>query len=161
PGFGNCSLPSAPVFDDGCETNVASDPDNCGACNRACAGGNVVQKLCSGGLCTSSCGPGFANCSQPPAPALDNGCETNTANDPTNCDACGRTCSSAGVSALACSAGVCSSSCLSGLGNCNQPAAPNPDDGCETNIASHPDHCGACGRACSEQNVASLSCNAG
>jgi hypothetical protein len=36
-------------------------------------------------------------------------------------------------------------SCSTGFGNCDN----NPSNGCETNIMTHPAHCGACGFACS------------
>jgi hypothetical protein len=32
--------------------------------------------------------------------------------------------------------------------NCSQPAAPAPDDGCETNGYGNYQNCGACGFAC-------------
>jgi hypothetical protein len=56
--------------------NIASDPSNCGACNRACSGSNVASPKCFGGLCSSSCLPGWSNCTMPAAPASDDGCES-------------------------------------------------------------------------------------
>ena len=52
--------------------------------------------------------------------------------DPTNCGACGRPCSTDGVDMLACSAGLCTSTCIGGNVNLSFPAAPTADDGCET-----------------------------
>jgi hypothetical protein len=36
------------------------------------------------------------------------------------------------VDSLSCSGGRCTSTCVAGYANCNQPAAPTGDDGCET-----------------------------
>jgi hypothetical protein len=41
PGFGDCNAELA----DGCETNLAADPANCGSCGVVCAG------ACDGGFC--------------------------------------------------------------------------------------------------------------
>jgi hypothetical protein len=47
PGFADCpGLPGS-----GCETNIATDPAHCGACNIACASGQV----CIGGSCQGGC----------------------------------------------------------------------------------------------------------
>jgi hypothetical protein len=44
--------------------------------------------------------------------------------------------------------------CATGTGDCNN----NPNDGCETNLTSSVSSCGACGHACSANNIASPSC---
>ena len=59
--------------------DTASDPNNCGNCGVRCAQGSV----CSSGLCTTSCSPGFTQCGQ--------ACVVATT-DPFNCGACGFTC---------------------------------------------------------------------
>jgi alpha-tubulin suppressor-like RCC1 family protein len=61
-------LPAADVIDvacaadrrlcDGVCRDLASDPSNCGACGRVCAGG----QMCSLGSCQSSCASGQSNC---------------------------------------------------------------------------------------------------
>jgi hypothetical protein len=121
----------------------------------------VLLAQCSAGLCDSTCVAGFGNCTTPGAPTADNGCETNTGTDPANCGACGRACSTAGTAALACSGGLCTSTCAANLGNCNQPAAPSPDDGCETNTSTNTLHCGGCGHDCKGTNAIAKSCSAG
>ncbi|MBK6518375.1 MAG: hypothetical protein IPG04_30655 [Polyangiaceae bacterium] len=61
------------------------------------------------------------------------GCDVGTIDtDPFNCGACNRPCSTAGVEVPQCLGGVCISPCLGGLANLEQPLAPLPDDGCET-----------------------------
>jgi hypothetical protein len=82
PGFGDCT--ASP----GCETDVSSDPPNCGTCGRACDGahGNV---LCVAGECTvDTCNVNRGDCD---GVGL-NGCETNLSIDVAHCGACGRAC---------------------------------------------------------------------
>src|SRR5690606_12150199 len=105
----------------GCETDLDTSAEHCGACARACSDTGVASKLCNGGLCISGCLPGLGNCSTPAAPAADNGCESNVSDDPLNCGGCGRRCSTDNVSSVECSAGLCTSSCQPGHGNCNTP----------------------------------------
>jgi hypothetical protein len=57
--------------------------------------------------------------------------QSEVCDETTSCGSCGRECSTAHVSTLACSAGLCTSSCNAGYVNCAMPAAPTPDDGCE------------------------------
>lgn len=79
----------------GCETHTDADVDNCGACKRACSSTGVAAKVCSGGVCTSTCVPGKGNCAQPAAPAADDGCETSTASNNQDCGGCGNACANA------------------------------------------------------------------
>jgi hypothetical protein len=160
-GFGNCAQPSAPSPDDGCETNTNTTIAHCGACNRPCATTNVQTAACVSGSCSSSCKDGWGNCGSPAAPQPDDGCETNTNTTVAHCGACNRPCASTGTQTLACTSGLCSSTCSGTLGNCSQPVAPLADDGCETDTASNVLHCGKCGRSCSSANVSSLSCASG
>jgi hypothetical protein len=44
PGYADCN---ASPFD-GCETNILTDPHNCGGCSMVCGPGQT----CSGGVCT-------------------------------------------------------------------------------------------------------------
>ena len=79
-GFADCDTGGA--NSDGCETDITKDPQNCGACGRACNGANVAMLHCSSGTCDSTCSSGFGNCSLPPAGSTapytqDDGCESN------------------------------------------------------------------------------------
>ncbi|WP_236604286.1 MXAN_6577-like cysteine-rich protein [Sandaracinus amylolyticus] len=73
---------------DGCETSLATDAQNCGACGLTCevAGGVAA---CSAGACTiASCDAGHDDCDG----LRDNGCEANLGADELNCGACGTVC---------------------------------------------------------------------
>ncbi len=164
--FGNCVTPTPPTLDDGCETSF-TDPTTCGTtCDntRQCSTTNVDgTPTCSAtGLCnTTSCDSGWANCAQPSPPTADDGCETNILTTTANCGGCARGCNPTNVAAMACAGGICTSACNSGFGNCSQPAAPNTDDGCETNLNDAVNDCGACDHACALTNATARDCQAG
>lgn len=144
----------------GCETDLLTTEDHCGACARPCSDTGVASKLCSGGLCVSGCLPGLGNCSTPAAPVADDGCESDVSADPQNCGGCGRVCSTSHVSSLICESGACTSSCEVGFGNCSQPGPGAIDDGCETPVGADDLNCGGCGNDCTQQGspAGSLRC---
>lgn len=146
-GWGNCNRPKTGA-DDGCETSVQNSVSHCGGCGRACSTINVASAACAGGVCTSTCASGFANCSMPDGSSADDGCETNVNNDAANCGGCGRACSKAGASAASCVTGACKPTCDGNHADCSSPPASSPDNGCETDITSDPKNCGACGTSC-------------
>jgi hypothetical protein len=76
-GWARCGQPA-----DGCTTEVGNDVDHCGDCTRACASTNVAARSCASGVCRPTCNAPFSDCTQPGAPAADNGCETNGTLDP-------------------------------------------------------------------------------
>src|SRR5207245_1100143 len=108
----------------------------------------VQSMSCSAGVCNSTCTVNWGNCVQPAFPAADDGCETDTGTSTSACGGCGRACSAANVATLACSSGLCTSSCAAGAGNCLEPAYPSADDGCETDTTIDPANCGTCGMMC-------------
>ena len=72
-GYADCN--SAPPNLAGCATKTTTTTD-CGGCARACSTLGVATASCSTtGTCNSTCTAGLHNCSQPAAPALDDGCE--------------------------------------------------------------------------------------
>ena len=106
----------------GC-TDTNSDPNNCGACSRTCAAGQV----CSDGLCQASCGPGLTACGR--------ACVDLSASD-TDCGQCGAPCGEG----FRCTGGACT--CPGGSvchGQC-------------TDITEDPANCGGCGYGCPSGN---------
>jgi len=157
-GYGDCD--GNPT--NGCETNI-NTPTSCGTTcinkvNCTSTVMNATNISCGSGVCTFTCSGTMRDCDGNPT----NGCETNIANNTSNCGACGRACSTMNVAAagLACTGGLCTpTSCVSPYMDCNDPAAPLPDDGCEAskNDASH---CGSCTNVCSLPN-ATAACPSG
>jgi hypothetical protein len=136
--FANCDGNAA----NGCETDTRSAPTHCGACGRACPTAAHATATCAAGVCGTRCSAGFGDCDGDPA----TGCEVDLRTSVPNCGRCGGACAVANGTA-GCSAGVCAvAGCASGRGNCDGSAA----NGCETDLATSPAHCGACGAAGAE-----------
>lgn len=71
----------------GCEVDLAKDPDHCGACGATCAPAHGKGE-CSVGVCeVTSCSAGWGDCNK----KASDGCEADLASDPKNCGACGAT----------------------------------------------------------------------
>lgn len=152
PGFFDCNGDPA----DGCETNVDSDPKNCGACATDCsAGDGGADWLCRFGSCfPNQCGTStLADCDGKPS----NMCEINLATDPVNCGFCGKVCALPN-STTACSQGVCVvTTCTAGWANCDG----NDANGCEANLKSDKANCGKCSKTCASTNGVSGCLNGG
>lgn len=75
----NCLKPTNGE-DDGCEVmDIESDELHCGGCGRPCSTENVPEGLlnCENAFCEPlACNAGFADCTNPLAPADDDGCES-------------------------------------------------------------------------------------
>lgn len=86
------------------------------------------------------CPTGFDECDGDPSQA----CEQDL-NSVEACGDCETTCSNA-HGGISCENQTCTvTSCDTGYGDCNG----DPSDGCETNLVSNDEHCGACARDCS------------
>ena len=80
----------------GCETNLATDPEHCTECNKpacskdlpnaaqACIAAPTLETTCG----IASCVPGFGNCDS----SIDNGCETYLLTDHSHCGNCSHPC---------------------------------------------------------------------
>jgi hypothetical protein len=91
--------------DDGCETDIAKDVVNCGACGNVCPDEGGATATCDSGTCGLLCARGFADC-QVTVP----GCETSILNDPAHCGGCGLGC----PRGLTCLDGTCRPGGLTG-----------------------------------------------
>lgn len=123
---------------DGCEVaDIRFDPQNCGRCGNACTGAEECRDEGNGPECV-------VPCAQTGRTACIDGC-FDLLTDPDHCGGCFLLCPSAGPAQVrSCNKGVCALECAPGFADCNGLRA----DGCETDLRSHPAHCGACGATC-------------
>jgi hypothetical protein len=102
--------------------------------------------LDASGCTISMCSPGWGDCNK----QVPDGCEVDLKTTLANCGACGHNCTAPANMGNACTAGVCATgACMSGYADCNNNLA----DGCETNLIIDVGNCGACGAACSANNI--------
>jgi hypothetical protein len=125
-------------YSDGCEARLDT-VTNCGACGAACDLPNAAETCASGTCGVQLCLGSYRDCDGEAA----NGCETNTADDASNCGICDNVCSDRNGEPV-CRSGICGIVCDPSYGNCNQDAG----DGCETSLSTSTKHCGVCGNAC-------------
>ncbi len=144
---GRCERPCAAGFADcdgdssnGCEVDTRADTAHCGACNTRCTPPNGTP-VCTAGVCAiAACSGGFGDCDT----NASNGCETDLRSAAAHCGACGTSCPSRPMAAALCADRRCVLVCASGYQDCDGDAT----NGCEVDIRTSADHCGACGRAC-------------
>jgi hypothetical protein len=125
------------------DTNT--DPSHCGDCMTACAALPNATPGCAAAMCgIGACNAGFANCDSNAA----NGCELNVSSDVNNCGACGKVCSLAhavsGCASSACTVSSCVQDATGKWSDCDLAAA----NGCESDVNTDPNNCGACGTVC-------------
>lgn len=94
-----------------------------------------------------SCSTGRADCDGDPR----NGCEVSLLTDRFNCGGCRVDCPSPFHSQPSCVAGVCTSTCQIGYGDCDG----NRANGCETDLNFDASNCQSCGAACSLSHATS------
>jgi hypothetical protein len=84
----------------GCQTDLAHDPLNCGNCGSVCVKPAHGIAGCSAKQCSvGGCDPGWEDCNQ----MFKDGCEINLLTDGQNCGRCGIVC----PAGQACQGGVC------------------------------------------------------
>lgn len=136
--YADCNNPAPPKEcvvlpdEDGCETNIDLDPNNCGACGHSCAPGQV----CSGGECLC----------EPPLVLCGDRCVDLTS-DPMHCGGCNHLCPVPNAprnGVPICDRGQCGFACNPHFADCDGDFA----NGCEAPLDSDPNNCGACGVRC-------------
>lgn len=124
---------------DGCEQDIAADPNHCGSCTTVCSTANGLP-ACQSGSCSIGCKSGFGNCDG----KVGNGCEIDLNTDAKHCGKCSTVCSTNNASSI-CSGGKCQLSCKADFDDCDG----NTGNGCETDLKSDNQHCGNCSTSCS------------
>ena len=135
------------IYENGCEVNLNTDIDNCGACDHPCAFANA-SAVCATRLCIMGpCNYGYKDCNDD----NNDGCERDILTDITNCGRCGNTCLNAPhMHGASCVSGACvSGECDEGWADCNDDLY----DGCETYVWEDLRNCGTCGKECDYANA--------
>ena len=123
-GYENCD----DVADNGCESILASDTENCGSCKNKCVKTNATP-TCSSGTCSFTCSTGFHACGD--------ACVSNSST--TQCgDAC-VPCTAPTGGAPVCASGTCDFTCTGTLKRCGSECK---------NTATDVANCGTCGNVC-------------
>ena len=154
--FGGCGPAQADCNKnkaDGCEIDLANDPDHCGNCAVVCPLLPNATPGCFVGVCgISACDPGYGNCDL----VTLNGCEALTDTDELNCGACGFACPAIAHGTPGCASSMCVvGACDPGYADCDS----DPSNGCEVNVGTDPQNCGACGFQCPSILGASAGCS--
>jgi hypothetical protein len=174
-GFANCDNLSAPGTttegdNNGCETDITT-VTNCGACGHTCPQRANASRVCTAGQCVYTCDLGYASCDNAAGVPVGtttegdaNGCETNLNTNANNCGACGTVCPNRANATRNCVGGQCVYTCNLGYASCDNAAGvpvgtttEGDANGCETNLNTNANNCGACGKRC----ATGASCTAG
>jgi hypothetical protein len=168
---GRCECPGAQRLCGGACVDTQTNNSHCGACGTACTSPErcvagacrcaaATETLCSGacvdtqtsaahcGRCGNACGGGRtcqAGTCACPFPQSDCGGATclDLTTDVNNCGACGMVCTPPANTVPACNGG-CTFTCRAGFGDCDG----NMANGCEVDLSSARNNCGACGTFC-------------
>ncbi|MBN2497801.1 MAG: proprotein convertase P-domain-containing protein [Deltaproteobacteria bacterium] len=115
---------------DGCETDLRSDTENCGHCGQRCEPPRA-EAVCEQGRCgVASCAAGWGDCNLDP----DDGCETDLLSSSRHCGGCGRIC----PRGIACSDGTCSAICPDADGDGYFDRACGGEDCDDSDARVHP-----------------------
>lgn len=127
----------------GCETDSANDPNNCGSCSTACPSSPNATIACVQGRCaiTACSSANLRDCDGDVA----NGCETDLFADPLHCGTCATICAAVPNASVGCVSGSCIvSGCASGYADCDRQYG----NGCEDLLQTSLLNCGSCGNTC-------------
>ncbi len=155
-GLGPCAFSHNDCDQDpqnGCETLIIFDINNCGSCGNVCPEAQNAMNYCFFGTCGMYCIPGFADCDNDE----QNGCETDTTNDIENCGSCSYPCMPYANATTVCVEGTCQMSCNEPYVDCDGSIGT----GCEIDIDHDPSNCGECGKQCSGADHADPACEQG
>ena len=135
PGWGDCDA----VMSNGCENMISSNITSCGVCGYVCDLPQATPQ-CFGGTCiVLACHVGWGDCNG----VQTDGCEVSLRTTE-NCGGCGVVCASVNGHAGCSPTGHCEITCNAGWGNCDN----NYANGCETDLTTNPNNCGACSKQC-------------
>jgi hypothetical protein len=126
--------------DNGCETNLLTDPDHCGACGEDCNTPFGTGACVEGECAVANCNTNFGDCDG----EADNGCETNLVGNAMHCGGCGNACAQPNTAATCQGTSCVVTTCLNGFEDCNLDAL----DGCEADLDEGPSTCGSCDNDC-------------
>jgi hypothetical protein len=142
---------------DGCEANFDSDANNCGSCGNACPSSppDASGTRCNNGTCkVTGCVGMYSDCNG----KANDGCEVDVRSDMSNCGGCGKICdaSPSGATGASCQSGHCTlEGCQPNRDDCDNSAG----NGCEVDLLTDVNHCGACGTSCtSDQQCCNGTC---
>lgn len=121
---------------------------DCGTCDRACNNTNTSALSCAAGACAPTCAVGFGDCDTDDGNGADNGCETNL----NSTASCGTTCGTRVICSGGdtCENGVCTAVC-------SQTSCGTECVNTDITITD----CGACERACNNNNATGVACTDG
>lgn len=130
---GSCDYPTRPVgqsctSSDPCITSATCDANQqCNGTALDCTRPHTSGGTCVGGVCQGfKCDSGYSDCNT----SWDDGCETGTQSDITNCGGCNKTCGAVAHATPVCTAGTCVPKCTSPHADCDKTYS----NGCEIPI---------------------------
>jgi len=137
---GACVCPAGTVPCGSLCVRPQNDLNHCGGCRRQCPNRPNTARTCVDAACVATCAAPYLDCNN----NTDDGCETDPRTTLLHCGACNRRCDVAQGLAR-CVAGACTvGGCNAGFGDCDRMVG----NGCETDLNTNAQHCGACGNAC-------------
>lgn len=122
------------------------DDADCGRPNgQSCAhDGDCASSQCVDGFCCNDrCARDCAACNRPGAEGICT--DYVPASDPQHCGGCNLACDLTQVAVPHCTEATCDGRCAESFGDCDGDQRTN---GCETDLARSPLHCGTCGNRC-------------